>query len=185
MYGNWKELLDVKAPASIVHSKDAETNPLYPLMELAKNITMPFSSRTDRDDKPGTIAVDAYSPDKKPYYPYPSIVPTDVTFSAYIQLLGLTARSSEISLALAWMRALQIRPSRKTLSIALVFWAEVSLRGPLFEEWADRRNRGESEYGRLVRWMGEWVGEETPTDGDMQKALRAVAKMRDSYFGRS
>ncbi|KAJ8592212.1 hypothetical protein M405DRAFT_787759 [Rhizopogon salebrosus TDB-379] len=185
MYGNWKELLDVKAPASIVHSKDAETTPLYPLIELAKSITMPFSSRKDRNDKPGTITVDAYSPDKKPYYPYPSIVPTDVTFSAYIQLLGLTARSSEISLALAWMRALQIRPSRKTLSIALVFWAEVSLRGPLFEEWAERRNRGESEYGRLVRWMGEWVGEEAPTDGDMQKALRAVAKMRDSSFGRS
>ncbi|OJA13969.1 hypothetical protein AZE42_03607 [Rhizopogon vesiculosus] len=185
MYGNWKELIVVKAPATIVHSKDAETAPLYPLVELAKSIAMPFSTRKDRNDQPKTIAVDAHSPDKKPYYPYPSIVPTDQSFAAYIQLLGLTARPSEIPLALAWMRALQIQPSRKTLSIALVFWAEVSLRGPLFEEWADRRNKGESEYGRLVRWMVEWVGETTPTDGDMQKALRAVARMRDSSFGRS
>ncbi|KAG0694899.1 hypothetical protein DFH29DRAFT_985105 [Suillus ampliporus] len=185
MYGNWKQLLDVKSPASVVYSKDAEATPLYPLVELAKSIAMPFTSRKDRDGQPKIITVDAHSPEKKPYHPYPSIVPTDLTFSAYIQLLGLTARSSEISLALAWMRALQIKPSRKTLSIALVFWAEVSLRGPLFEEWAERRNKGESEYGRLVRWMTEWVGEEAPTEVDMQKALRAVAKMRDNSFGRS
>ena len=186
MYGNWKELIDTKAPASVVHSKDAETTPLYPLVELAKSITMPFSTRKERDHKLKSTPLDARSPDKTPHYSYPSIVPTDLTFSSYIQLLGLTARGSEISLALAWMRALRIQPSRKTLSIALVFWAEVSLRGPLFEEWADRRNKGESEYGRLVRWMVEWVGEEgAPTDEDMKKALRAVAKMRDSSFDRS
>lgn len=186
MYGNWKELIDVKAPASVVHSEGAEAAPLYPLVELAKSITMPFSTRKDSNDQPKPIiTVDAHSPGKKPYYSYPSIVPTDTTFAAYIQLLGLTSRASEISLALAWMRALQIQPSRKTLSIALVFWAEVSLRGPLFEEWAERRNKGESQYERLVRWVGEWVGEEAPTDVDMHKALRAVAKMRDSSFGRS
>ncbi|KAG2130388.1 hypothetical protein DEU56DRAFT_815783 [Suillus clintonianus] len=178
MYGNWRQLLKVKAPASVVHSKDAEATPFHPLMELAKSFAMPFSTRKDCD-------ADAHSPEKKPYQSYPSIVPTDSTFSAYIQLLGLTGRASEISLALAWMRALQIKPSRKTLSIALVFWAEVSLRGPMFEEWAERRNRRESEYGRLVMWMTEWVGEEAPTEWDVQKALRAVAKMRDSSFGRS
>ncbi|KAG2039081.1 hypothetical protein BDR03DRAFT_264607 [Suillus americanus] len=185
IYGNWKRLLDVKPPASVVHSKDAEATPLYPLMELAKSIAVPFSTRKDRDAQPKIITADVHSPGKKPYHPYLSIVPTDLTFSAYIQLLGLTARASEISLALAWMRALQIKPSRKTLSIALVFWAEVSLRGPLFEEWAERRNKGESEYGRLVRWMTEWVGEEAPTEWDIQKALRAVAKMRDNSFGSS
>ncbi|KAG1740625.1 hypothetical protein EDB19DRAFT_1828433 [Suillus lakei] len=184
LYGNWKQLLDVKAPASVVHSKDAEATPLYPLMELAKSMTMPFSTHKDRDAQPKIITADAHLPEKNTYYPYPSIVPTDLTFSAYVQLLGLTARASEISLALAWMRTLQIKPSRKTLSIALVFWAEVSLRGPLFEEWAERRNKGESGYGRLVRWMTEWVGEEAPTEWDVQKALRAVAKMRDSSFGR-
>ncbi|KAG1750340.1 uncharacterized protein EDB91DRAFT_1106745 [Suillus paluster] len=173
MYGNWKQLLHVKAPASVVHSKDAGAAPLYPLVELAKSITMPFSTRKDRDGQLKSITVDAHSPEKKLYYPYPSIVPTDLTFAAYIQLLGLTARASEISLALAWMRTLQIKPSRKTLSIALVFWAE------------ERRNKGESEYGRLVRWITEWVGEEAPTEEDVQKALRAVAKMRDSSFGRS
>ncbi|KAG1816713.1 uncharacterized protein BJ212DRAFT_1352761 [Suillus subaureus] len=185
IYGNWKRLLDVKAPASVVHSKDATATPLYPLVELAKSITVPFSTRKERDAQPKIITADVHSPEKKSYHPYLSIVPTDLTFSAYIQLLGLTARASEISLALAWMRALQINPSRKTLSIALVFWAEVSLRGPLFEEWAERRNKGESEYGRLVRWMSEWVGEEAPTEWDIQKALRAVAKMRNNSFGPS
>lgn len=185
MYGNWKRLLDVKAPVSVVHSKNAEATPLYPLVELAKSITIPFSTRKERDAQLGIIPADVHLPEKKPYHPYLSIVPTDLTFSTYIQLLGFTGRASEISLTLAWMRALQINPSRNTLSIALVFWAEVSLHGPLFEEWAERRKKGESEYGRLVRWMTEWVGEEAPTESDIQKALRAVAKMRDSSFGRS
>ncbi|KAG2111066.1 hypothetical protein BD769DRAFT_1494835 [Suillus cothurnatus] len=183
IYGNWKKLIDVEAPASAVHSKDAETTPLYPLVELAKSITVPFSTRKDHNVQPNIITADVHSSEKKPYNPYLSIVPTDLTFSAYIKLLGFTARASEISLALAWMRALQINPSRKTLSIALVFWAEVSLRGPLFEEWAERRNKGESEYGRLVEWISEWVREEAPTEWDIQKALRAVAKIRDSSFG--
>ncbi|KAG2054492.1 hypothetical protein BDR06DRAFT_403943 [Suillus hirtellus] len=185
MYGNWKRLLDVKAPASVVHFKNAEATPLYPLVGLAKSITIPFSTRKDRDAQTKIIPADVHSLEKQPYHPYLSIVPTDLTFSTYIQLLGFTGRASEISLTLAWMRALQIKPSRNTLSIALVFWAEVSLHGPLFEEWAERRKKGESEYGRLVRWMTEWVGEEAPTESDIQKALRAVAKMRDSSFGRS
>ncbi|KAG2078479.1 hypothetical protein BDR04DRAFT_1064173 [Suillus decipiens] len=181
MYGNWKQLLGVKAPASVVRSKDAEATPLYPLVELAKSITVPFSARKDHDAQLKIIIADDRSLAKP--NPYLSIVPTNVTFSAYIQLLGFTGRASEISLALAWMRALQIHPSRKTLSIALVFWAEVSLRGPLFEAWAERRNKGESEYERLLKWMTEWVGEEAPTEADIQKALRVVAKLRDSSFG--
>ncbi|KAG2150990.1 uncharacterized protein EDB93DRAFT_315323 [Suillus bovinus] len=185
MYGSWKRLLDVKEPVSVVHSKDAEANPLYPLTKLAKSITMPFSMRKDHDAQPKVITAEAHSPEKKPCGPYLSIVPTDQTFSTYIQLLGFTGRASEISLTLAWMRELQMNPSRNTLSIALVFWAEVSLHGPLFEEWAERRKKGESEYGQLVRWVTEWVGEEAPTEADIQRALRVVAKMRDSSFGRS
>jgi hypothetical protein len=185
IYGNWKELRHVKPPASVVHSKNPEATPLYPLVELAQSISMPFSTRKDHNAQTNIIIADTHYPEKELQHPYPCIVPTDRTFLAYIKLLNFSGRASEISLTLAWMRALQIKPSRNTLSIALVLWAEVSLRGPLFEEWAARRNKGESEYGRLVEWITEWAGNKTPTEWDIQKALRAVAMMRDSSFGRS
>lgn len=185
IYGNWKELRHVKPPAFVVHSKNPEAAPLYPLVELAQSISMPFSTRKDHNAQTNIIIADTHYPEKELQHPYPCIVPTDRTFLAYIKLLNFSGRASEISLTLAWMRALQIKPSRNTLSIALVLWAEVSLRGPLFEEWAARRNKGESEYGRLVEWITDWAGNKTPREWDIQKALRAVATMRDSSFGRS
>ncbi|KAH7927179.1 hypothetical protein BV22DRAFT_1061395 [Leucogyrophana mollusca] len=187
IFGNWSRLRNVKVPVTVVRSTGTEAAPLYPLAELARSVAIPFSARKGREveiegekdveSADGLLDEEHQSPNT-----YLSIVPTDLSFSAYIQLLGLSSLAAEIPLALAWMRRLNIQPSRKTLSIALVFWAEVSLRGPLFEEWAEKRQR--SEYGRLMQWIEGWVGkEETPTDWDIQRALRAVAKMRDSSFG--
>ncbi|KAH7911265.1 hypothetical protein BJ138DRAFT_1179684 [Hygrophoropsis aurantiaca] len=187
IYGNWPRLRAVWAPGAIVRPTGAEATPLYPLSELARSMTIPFSSQKipaneERMEKVAELADDLLDEERLSDNAYLTIVPTDATFSAYIQILGLSSLAAEIPLTLAWMRRLKVKPTRKTLSIALVFWAEVSLRGPLFEEWAERRHK--SEYGRLVEWIEDWVGkEETPVDWDIQRALRAVAKMRDSSFG--
>ncbi|KAF8838133.1 hypothetical protein BDN67DRAFT_971988 [Paxillus ammoniavirescens] len=143
----------------------------------------------------------------------PSIHPSERTFSAYISLLGLSSHAHEIPEALRWMKALGVAPTKKTLSVALVFWAEVGLRGPLFEEgWVGRgvgmgwrqRNSGTrdvyegnttssmtppapptTEYTALQAWIRAWVGEERcPTEADIQKGVWAVAKMRDRGFGK-
>jgi hypothetical protein len=145
--------------------------------------------------------------------PIPSIHPSERTFSAYISLLGLSSHAHEIPEALRWMKALGVIPTKKTLSVALVFWAEVGLRGPLFEEgWVGmgmgmgwrQRNSGTrdvyegntthsmtppasptTEYTALQAWIRDWVGEERcPTEADIQKGVWAVAKMRDRGFGK-
>jgi hypothetical protein len=106
---------------------------------------------------------------------YPQIYPTNAMFFAYIQLLGFQSLATEIPLALAWMRVLDIKPSRHTLSVALVFWAEVSLHGPLIEKLVGER----SEYLKLVRWIREWVGDKgAPNDKDIRRWLKHVARIR-------
>ncbi|KIJ64261.1 hypothetical protein HYDPIDRAFT_112239 [Hydnomerulius pinastri MD-312] len=91
-----------------------------------------------------------------PHGALPSIYPSERTFAAYIALLGLSSRAAEIPEALAWMCALGVRPGRKTLSVALVFWGEVALRGPLFEAF----------WG----WRGGRVGERDRTGGERELA---------------
>ncbi|EGO02958.1 hypothetical protein SERLA73DRAFT_176446 [Serpula lacrymans var. lacrymans S7.3] len=185
LVGNWPWLQQVPQPATAIRTADAETAAFYPLQEFAQSMSLPFSSpktpeTLEQGGKGQIPLITEAQPDQKLYS---SIVPTDVTFTPYIQLLGLSSLAREIPEALAWMRALKIHPSKKTLSIALVFWAEVSLRGPLFEDWAEKNSQ--SEYGRLLAWIRDWVGDEqTPTEWDIQRALRAVAKMRDDSFGR-
>jgi len=75
------------------------------------------------------------------------------------------------------MRALGIVPRTRTLSYALVFWAEVSIGAPLLERL--RRSEGGGEYARLVRWMEEWVGaENVPDEAAIGEAMRKVDVMR-------
>lgn len=77
------------------------------------------------------------------------------------------------------MRALRVHPRRRTLCFALIFWAEVSLRGPIFEEWAEKNER--SEYGRLWRWIRDWVGDRNvPRDYMITHFVKVVAQARDS-----
>ncbi|KAH7882681.1 hypothetical protein F5I97DRAFT_1983970 [Phlebopus sp. FC_14] len=181
IFGNWPSMSKVQAPAQVVREAGKGGDPLYPLVELAKSVALPFTRKEVDARGGGEGGVEGDSAVR--VEGLPSVVPSESTFSVYIQLLGLSSRADEIPLALAWMRYLNITPSLKTLSIALVFWAEVSLRGPMFEEWAEKHGR--SEYQKLERWIGEWVGESSrPTEGDIGKALVAVAKMRDSSFSR-
>ncbi|KAI6102196.1 hypothetical protein F5141DRAFT_1190052 [Pisolithus sp. B1] len=200
--GNWPRTQHIKPPVSAVRPPGKEGAPIAPILELAKSLVIglshtavtttaqkvkvagdsgryntihDFANQTESILGPGAI---------------PSVHPSSSTFLAYIKLLGLSSPSyaHEIPLTLAWMRP-------PVLSIALVFWAEVGLRGPIFEEWAERG--GYSEYGRLENWIAEWVGgvregllkedsveDVRPTEEDICKAIWAVARMRDRNFGR-
>ena len=69
--------------------------------------------------------------------PSPPLAPTpalEAAFFAYLCLLGHTRRAPDTALALAWMRALRIRPRPRTLAVALALWAEVALEAPLVQQ---------------------------------------------------
>lgn len=206
--GNWPPTQHVKAPVSAVRPPGKEGAPIAPILELAKSLVVGLShTAVTTTSQKGKVAGDGgrYStihdfPNQTESIPgpgaIPSVHPSSSTFLAYIKLLGLSSPSyaHEIPLTLAWMRHLSIPPTRQVLSIALVFWAEVGLRGPIFEEWAEKG--GYSEYGRLESWIAEWVGglgegvlkqdveDVRPTEEDICKAIWAVARMRDNNFGR-
>jgi len=98
-------------------------------------------------------------PDPKPEQRWPTIIPSAITFHAYIFLLGWNELQAEIPQALAWMRALQIEPMQKTLVMALMYYGEVARLPPLFEAFDLRRNDAyKGDYGRFRGWLVDWVG---------------------------
>lgn len=112
---------------------------------------------------------------------YPSIVPSNKNFLLYIQLLGTGGQAGEIPLALAWMKALGIQPSRHTIANALIFWSEISMRSPMTDSWSNEPN----EYNSLVTWIAEWVGKERLPEGPCFASwLRTIAQMRERYTER-
>ena len=187
--GNWPPMQHIQAPVTAIRPPGKEVGPIAPIMELAKSLVVGLSHKTatgQADSGSGEHAKPLDSQVVLRAGAIPTVYPTKSTFLAYIKLLGLSSSSytHEIPLALAWMRHLSILPSRPLLSISLVFWAEVGLRGPIFEEWAEKG--GYSEYGRLETWMREWCLEVQrnafPSDRDMSRALFMVARMRDRNF---
>ena len=110
-----------------------------------------------------------------PLQAYPNITPTRTTFHNQIYLLGMCGQASQIPMILAWMKELGIIPFEKTTAIALVFWAEVSLRAPLFEQFG-----GEGEYQKLLKWLEEWVGaSRMPGQERMTRVSKSIAKARE------
>ncbi|KAJ7161015.1 hypothetical protein C8R46DRAFT_1038197 [Mycena filopes] len=87
---------------------------------------------------------------------FPEIVLRERDWGAYIMLLGMTNRAPEIARVLVWMRALDVRPSERTLGLALAFWGEVSVQPPVVAAMAGREG---DQYLRLVRWLNEWCGD--------------------------
>ncbi|KAF8672222.1 hypothetical protein AX14_005594 [Amanita brunnescens Koide BX004] len=107
---------------------------------------------------------------------YPHIIPSNENFQKYLLLLGLNKRAYEIPITLGWMRALEVRPDKATLAIAMVFWAEVSRHAPLVEEMTGGEAR--SEFQRLWSWAEDWVGEDRmPTPDNVGRWLRKTKRM--------
>ncbi|KAI0062594.1 hypothetical protein BV25DRAFT_648856 [Artomyces pyxidatus] len=169
LFTNWPGLSRVAAPARAVRasSDDVAESPFLDLRRflaptLSAQLPQPAPLSLTPADRLGARGM------------HPEIFPTDATFRAYIVLLGCQRHAGEIPLAIAWMRALEVRPDVPTLALALVFWAEVSVGAPLVESWG-----GRSEYGRLREWIMDWVGVDgAPTDKDIGDAMRAVHALR-------
>ncbi|KAJ7701508.1 hypothetical protein B0H17DRAFT_924330 [Mycena rosella] len=93
---------------------------------------------------------------------------------AYVLLLGMTRRAPELARALAWMRALGVRPGARTLGVALAFWGEVSVQPPLIAALAGARG---DEYAKLVAWLGEWCAR-VPDEEAVGRWRGRIARVR-------
>ncbi|KAG8760623.1 hypothetical protein FRC14_002469 [Serendipita sp. 396] len=141
--------------------------------------------------------VGAYSPqsvsdrlwvttDKIPEMRWPTVIPIDKTFHAYIFLLGWNELQAEIPIVLAWMRALQIAPMHKTLCAALMYFGEVARLPPLFESFELRRGQEYGgDYGKLRRWIADWVGESAlPSENNIAAYRRGDGQQKMRWYGR-
>lgn len=155
LLGNFPHLREMKTPARAVWSDNA--NDASPLRDVARGLGLAYPENRASSPSGG-----------QPTSPHPQISPDERTFHAYIELLGSQRRSSEIPLALAWMRGLDLVPRKETISLALVLFAEVSLRGPLLETYGDI-----SEYKKLVAWLTRWLGESRlPNEAQLRRTFR-------------
>ncbi|TFY70776.1 hypothetical protein EVG20_g2235 [Dentipellis fragilis] len=165
LFSHFPQLSTIESPARALRESadDIATSPFHEMKRLFRRPTVVT---------PPDILL------KKGLHPvvvYPEVVFTDRAFCSYIILLGSRRLASEIPLALAWMRELEILPRKKTLAFALVYWGEVSMDAPLFEQWGS----ASGEYAKLVLWMRDWVGMDgVPTPDDLRQALRRIDKLR-------
>ena len=155
IFGNWPALRGAAGPfgggVTSARAKGGESV----LQELARV----FASRPNRflpprPTFPGTERPTMAQPDvgdERMGPPLPTVMPSESTFAAYISLLGLSSRAEEIPEVLVWMRALGVVPKTETLAVALVFWMEVGLRGPVFEDgWVGWGREAGSESARTI-----------------------------------
>lgn len=124
--------------------------------------------------------------DRTPELRWPTIIPFDKTFHAYIFLLGWNELQAEIPLALAWMRALQIEPLHSTLCAALMYFGEVARLPPMFESFELQRGKEYGgDYGKLRRWIADWVGESAlPSENMVAAYRRGDGQTRMRWHGR-
>ena len=174
--GNDPKLLHIAPPVTAMRSS-ADDIHRHPWVEFIRSVqgTSPVGEASHEVDmnSPESLA-------RLGFYPlqaYPTIKPTKTTFHNLIYLLGTCGQASQIPTVLAWMKELGITPFGRTIAVALVFWAEVSLRAPLFEQFG-----GEGEYSKLLRWLEAWVGESRmPGQARMTKMSKLIAKDREGH----
>ena len=147
---NWPELRNVESPVRALRSSSSS--------QLTAPISDAYHSFRGGPKTLPTLetTLPILSRSKSSRMLYSRIVPTNVTFRLLLDLLGAESLSAEIPLVLAWMRTLNIVPSRSTLATAIVYWTEVGSDAPLIE--ALKGGQYHSPYKRLVDWMTEWVG---------------------------
>ena len=174
--GNNPKLLHTPPPVTAMRSS-ADDIHRRPWAELIRNVQGPLPV----DET--FYGVDVNSPASLarlglyPLHAYPTIKPTKGTFHNLIYLLGVCGQASQIPMVLAWMKELEIIPLEKTNAMALIFWAEVSLRAPLFEQFG-----GEGEYSKLLKWLEAWVGAgRMPGQVRMTRMSKVIAKAREGH----
>jgi hypothetical protein len=174
--GNNPSLLDISPPAVAIRSSVDDMH-RRPWAEFIRSVQgPPPAGEAFRDvdvNSPASLArLGLY-----PLQAYPKIKPTKTTFHNLIYLLGMSDQASQIPMVLAWMKGLGIIPLGRTTAMALIFWAEVSLRAPLFEQFG-----GEGEYSKLLKWLEAWVGERRmPEQARMTRMSKFIAKAREGH----
>lgn len=174
--GNNPKLLHVLPPVTAIRSSRDDIH-RHPWVEFIRSVRGPSPMDEASHD------VDVNSPASLarlglyPLQAYPNIAPTRMTFHNQIYLLGMCGQAGQIPMVLAWMKELRIIPFEKTIAMALIFWAEVSLRAPLFEQFG-----GEGEYPKLLRWLEAWVGaSRMPGQHRMTRVSKGIAKAREGH----
>lgn len=96
-----------------------------------------------------------------PTYPY--LYPTERVFRSFIQLLGYHSSPRDIPLVLAWMRYIGIKPSRHTLTLAMLYVGELGLEERKMVRWRS--------------WLRDWLGEgEVPVEEEVAFVRRGGGK---------
>ena len=174
--GNNPKLLHIVPPVTAIRSSAGDIH-RHPWAEFIRSIEGPSPADgafhgVDVNSPASLARLGLY-----PLRAYPKITPTKTTFHNQIYLLGMCGQASQIPMVLAWMKELGVTPFEKTIAMALVFWAEVSLRAPLFEQFG-----GEGEYPKLLRWLEGWVGvSRMPGQSRMTSVSKGIAKAREGH----
>jgi hypothetical protein len=103
---------------------------------------------------------------------YTHLVPSPNTFHSYIALLGYYHLPEKIPLALAWMRALDIKPKKQTMITALMYIEDVEGPRRLFSDWDDGASRLLGDGDVLRRWLKDWLGRGLPTEEEVAVYVR-------------
>lgn len=174
--GNNPKLLHIPPPVTAIRSSMGDIH-RRPWTEFIQSVQGPLPANgafhdVDMDSPASLARLGMY-----PLQAYPTIKPTKTTFHNLIYLLGMCGQAGQIPTVLAWMKELGITPFGRTIAMALIFWAEVSLRAPLFEQFG-----GEGEYSKLLKWLEAWVGEgQMPGQARMTRMSKVIAKAREGH----
>lgn len=112
------------------------------------------------------------SPDSR--RPYLHLVPSANTFHSAIALLGYHNLPDEIPLVLAWMKELDIKPTKKTMLLALTHLGEVEGPRRVLANWENGQSRLVRDTEVLRRWLIDWVGRGVPTENDVADHRRQM-----------
>ena len=174
--GNNPRLLHITPPVTAIRSSAGDIH-RRPWVEFIRSVQGPLPVNEAFQD------VDVHSPASLarlglyPLQAYPTIKPTRTTFHNLIYLLGTCGQASQIPTVLTWMKELGVIPFHRTTAMALIFWAEVSLRAPLFEQFG-----GEGEYSKLIKWLEAWVGKDRmPGQERMTRMSKVIARAREGH----
>jgi hypothetical protein len=103
---------------------------------------------------------------------YTHLVPSANAFHSYIALLGYYHLPEEIPRALAWMKALDIKPKKQTMITALMYIEEAEGPRRLFSDWDDGASRLLGDGDVLKRWMKDWLSRGVPTEDEVATYVR-------------
>lgn len=174
--GHWPFLRDVLPPTrALRRSRDDAAH--SPMSDALNSVMALGGASADHEPSPLLALV----PSDYSAFPFPHVMPTDVSFRALIDLLAAEGLHTEIPLVLGWQRALRIAPSKATLATALVYWMDVSMDAPLVERF--KRTRGRDPFALLSAWMEDWVGKTgMPGPKMMSHEMRRKAYYTDSRY---